>query len=112
MGLVTQLYTFKCRFGLKRYYYLEKFDKTITNNVNYLIGTGHTQNPNVIDLSDIFGIMHRADGPAYELIRDDDGVSTNDEYFYYGVRYNTKEDWFTALTPKEKHDAMWNINGI
>lgn len=54
---------------------------------------------------DIIGFIHREDGPAI-CYEDGDEV-----YFLYGKGFNSKEEWFEALTSEQKYKAMWNING-
>lgn len=55
---------------------------------------------------EIIGTIHCNFGKAIILPNDDD-----DDYFcdYYvnGINYDNKMEWFAALTPEEKYDAMW-----
>lgn len=46
---------------------------------------------------------HRIDGPAIECL--------NGDFAWYidGRFYDTQEEWFAALTPKQKDNYIWNV---
>lgn len=54
-------------------------------------------------LEHIIGIVHNTDGPAVEF---PNGIKN---YYSYGIRFDSKEEWFAALTPEEKYNYIWNL---
>jgi hypothetical protein len=50
------------------------------------------------------GKLHRTDGPALEYF---DG---GEFWFIKGYGYDTKEEWFQALTPEQQYNYLWNLD--
>lgn len=74
-------------------------------NVNILCVTSSGLLSTYFYNKDIIGIIHRNDGPAIIY------PHGNFMYFLNGKGFHTKEEWFDALMPEEKYEALWNING-
>lgn len=48
---------------------------------------------------------HRIDGPAITCKK-----SNLNSWYINNVEFLTKEEWFAALTPKQKENYIWNLN--
>lgn len=53
------------------------------------------------------GKLHRIDGPAIEIIKDDKIISY--KWFYHGEQYS-KEQWFEKLSSEEKLIAIFELH--
>lgn len=54
--------------------------------------------------------LHRVDGPAYFVERNNEIERI--EFWLYGKRYYSTEEYFEALTLEQKEKAIWNLDEI
>lgn len=49
------------------------------------------------------GELHRTDGPAVI------SITGRQDYFIDGIDFNSKEEWFAALTPEQQENYIWKL---
>lgn len=57
------------------------------------------------------GFLHRDDGPAIEWV-DKHGKVSYKRFFLHGQEFETAEEYFDALSPEAKEDAIFNLDTI
>lgn len=95
-----------------------KYEKNIipSDNIFYAIRTSSLEldfyfgkNLHKVNGAKILGAIHCTNGPAIIMNSD----CFNKKYFCLnGILFETKEEWFIALTSEQKYEAMWNINDL
>jgi hypothetical protein len=77
----------------------------------YLNGSLHREDGPAAENADgykgwfINGKLHRVDGPAVEY-----SGSIYKSWYLNGNRYDSKEEWFQALTPEQQENYLWSLD--